>query len=264
MGVRITPHQLLRWHQAGLLPQPRREGLGRGKGTVSYYNKQALYQSWALADLLRRRRNLTEAGWGVWMWGFPVTDWARDLLVRELTRERRAAARVKRMVGSDQIGVPYRLGLEASFSLGTLQSTDYTEDQWDDLQAELIEELWPKRGQRTDDPTPRQVAANLAELARHINLPRAIAELKALSKAKLEQYRNEAQWLFEQQHSLVEGRALMPRDEFVRFFQARHLVPGQGAAFEKQMLEHEITHSPDTLFRREWNTLVAPHLPPSS
>src|SRR4051794_24359941 len=88
-GLKLTAHQLLRWHDWGLLPQPRREGLGRGKGTVSYYSRLAALQAGTLARVLAARRSLIDAGWALWALGFPLTSWARALLLDELAEVRR-------------------------------------------------------------------------------------------------------------------------------------------------------------------------------
>jgi DNA-binding transcriptional MerR regulator len=93
-GFSVTEHMLLRWHDKGLLPQPRREGLGRGKGTRSYYPTWAIPQAATLALALDHTRNLQEAGWATWCLGYPVTPFARGVLlhfVQEKERELKKA-----------------------------------------------------------------------------------------------------------------------------------------------------------------------------
>ena len=48
-GLSVSPYQLERWRTAGQLPRNRRRGLGRGKGSVSELDDQAVRQAAALA-----------------------------------------------------------------------------------------------------------------------------------------------------------------------------------------------------------------------
>src|SRR5438445_768462 len=58
-GFHVTKTQLARWHRAGLLPRPvRRQGLGRGKGTISIYPAGTGTQLLALLVIRTRERGL--------------------------------------------------------------------------------------------------------------------------------------------------------------------------------------------------------------
>ncbi len=249
-GFPVTPYQLLRWHDWGLLPQPRREGLGRGKGTVSYYRRGAALQARALARLLARRRSLHDAGWGLWMLGFPVTDWARPYLLDELKHQKREFLRAARSLrgkgwlakqvsrrrapkGLERLrkvappeNTPRVFQMLVALRLGSLRAEDYSEDDWALLQDATVNEFFPDLIDDPELPGLEEVAAGMAKLSSEINLDRTIAEIKALPNKRLEQYRNEVQWLFEL-YSPPDERptVLVSRDDFLLFFRARHLNP---------------------------------------
>jgi hypothetical protein len=56
--IRVTPRQLERWRQAGILQPPMRHGLGRGPGSASSYPDAAIEQAAVLAGLVRRGQPL--------------------------------------------------------------------------------------------------------------------------------------------------------------------------------------------------------------
>lgn len=86
-GVEVTPDQLVRWHKRGLLPRPRRQPLGRGRGMESRYPLIALPQAYATRLLLDVfPRDLDSVGWCLWCFGFPVDELARSWLVEEVGR----------------------------------------------------------------------------------------------------------------------------------------------------------------------------------
>lgn len=102
-GVRATPATLLRWRNAWLLPQARREGRGRSRGSRSYYPEYAYRQAWFIGNWLQDQRNLDLAGWGAWLHHFPVTPFARSLLSETCKAQtviaRRARALMRGPVG---------------------------------------------------------------------------------------------------------------------------------------------------------------------
>ena len=74
----ISHTQLVRWHRAGLLPRPKRRGLGRGKGTETYYPPGTWKQLEALLRAKREDRRLREIAWRMWLEGFPVEEFIRS------------------------------------------------------------------------------------------------------------------------------------------------------------------------------------------
>lgn len=82
-GFRVSRFQLRRWQQAGLLPEPKQSGLGRGRGTVVLYPAGTSSQLFALCAQLKRKRSLPVAAWHLWWDGFSIPD-AR---IRETLRE---------------------------------------------------------------------------------------------------------------------------------------------------------------------------------
>ena len=86
-GYPLRRDQVVRWHKAGLVPRPRRQWLGQGKGSRSLgYPPEALQHVLAVLLLLRRRPNLKWAGWVMWLAGFPVTAAVRVELQRVAAR----------------------------------------------------------------------------------------------------------------------------------------------------------------------------------
>lgn len=109
-GFALTKTQLARWHRAGLLPQPRQRGLGRGKGTSSIYPNGTGNQLRALLEIHARERRLPFVAWKLGWEGFEVpieqirafiewiaTEWERAIhaLIKEgeLTKSGRAFIR---------------------------------------------------------------------------------------------------------------------------------------------------------------------------
>jgi len=80
----VTKTQLARWHRAGLLARPvRRQGLGRGKGTVSIYPPGTGKQLLALVAIHSRERRLPFVAWKLWWEGHNIsTQRARAFLDR--------------------------------------------------------------------------------------------------------------------------------------------------------------------------------------
>lgn len=94
LGYRVTSNQLHRWRAAGLLSRPRRIGQGRARGTISHYAEENILRILLLCDLLDRTRNLRDAGWTLWAWGFDVAPFVRRELVRLLVHEQQWAESV--------------------------------------------------------------------------------------------------------------------------------------------------------------------------
>lgn len=70
---RLTPRAARDWWTKGLLPRPRRRGLGRQKGTVTFWvEPQVVSQAKATHDLLARHGRTYTAFVDLWLLGFPV------------------------------------------------------------------------------------------------------------------------------------------------------------------------------------------------
>jgi hypothetical protein len=76
-GVRVTRDRLKRWRGADVFPSVERRGLGRGRGTATFYPPGA--ERWAvdLGRALEGKRSLPEAAWTLWLKGYPLTAQAR-------------------------------------------------------------------------------------------------------------------------------------------------------------------------------------------
>ena len=68
----VSPTQLERWQKAGLIPSPRRHGLGRGKGTVSLYDPRVIPMLSRVLDLQSTTRDIREWRWQLWLDGYPI------------------------------------------------------------------------------------------------------------------------------------------------------------------------------------------------
>lgn len=55
-GIEVSERSLQRWAAMGLIPRPRKEHLGRGKGTVNDWPDEAPGEVYATASLLKKRR----------------------------------------------------------------------------------------------------------------------------------------------------------------------------------------------------------------
>lgn len=73
-GFSVTPTTLARWHRSGLIPRPRTEYLGQGRGTESLYPSGTSRQVLAICDLKQRFYNLNDVGFCLWLNGYPVGE----------------------------------------------------------------------------------------------------------------------------------------------------------------------------------------------
>jgi len=71
-GHQVTPHQLHRWQQSGLLRKPRQSGLGRARGTEVLYAAGTSAQVVRLCELLKENRSLVVGFWRLWWEGCQV------------------------------------------------------------------------------------------------------------------------------------------------------------------------------------------------
>jgi hypothetical protein len=224
-------------------------GLGRGKGTTSYYPRLAAIQARTLAALLRRRRNLMEAGWSLWMFGFPLTAWARAHALEVLRMQKRDAEKAVGMLAADgrsarqlseaaskglgevqsvvrQTAMPRVLHMLMQLQLGGLRASTYGPDDWSLLQDAVIAMLDPALLDDVELPAPSEVAEAMERSAQSMSLPQVIDAVAALPDQRLEQYRNESQWLAER--LVAPGDAedgLVSVEEFLSFLKVRHLSP---------------------------------------
>ena len=72
-GRQLTARAARDWWTKGLLPRPRRRGLGRGMGTETFWvDRRIVEQACAAHDLLNERSPAFIALIGLWLWGFPI------------------------------------------------------------------------------------------------------------------------------------------------------------------------------------------------
>jgi hypothetical protein len=86
-GFRVTRTQLRQWQQAGLLPQPRQRGLGRGKGSETLYPAGSIEQLLVICRALKNKRRRVEAAWALWWRGVSIPEkLVRELCIWEIER----------------------------------------------------------------------------------------------------------------------------------------------------------------------------------
>lgn len=72
-GRPLPPRTARDWWTKGLLPKPRRRGLGRGKGTETFWTERRVLQQARVAyDLLEEHSRADVALQSLWLLGFPV------------------------------------------------------------------------------------------------------------------------------------------------------------------------------------------------
>lgn len=85
LGYVMSAAQLARWHRAGLLPRPRQQSLGRGRGTATLYPLGTSVQVVALCQIRANERRLDRAAFRLWWDGFTVDlTVIKSLLARHL------------------------------------------------------------------------------------------------------------------------------------------------------------------------------------
>ncbi len=124
-GFRVSKTQLARWHRAGLLPSPRQEGLGRGRGTQSVYAPGTGKQLVALLEIRADERRLVFVAWKLWWAGYDTpTKVVRALLSQVADRWERFLRTVVTKEG------PSKRGLDFLERVETARLTDKTLRQW--------------------------------------------------------------------------------------------------------------------------------------
>ena len=73
-NVRVSGSQLHRYQQEGLIPPPRQQHLGRGKGTKTLYPHGTAEQLTTLCKKLKEKRSLKEACWDMWWNGRSISE----------------------------------------------------------------------------------------------------------------------------------------------------------------------------------------------
>jgi hypothetical protein len=240
--VGVTSHKLMRWLDAGLLPKPRRHGLGRAVGgSISCYPRLALLQAAVLASLLRRRgkRNLDEAAWDLWVLGFPVTEYVRDLLLEDLELQRQAIevirrdpkrlkrelrlkrhapviVRLRKWIKPDHL---HRvIQLLADLHLGKA-ADQYTDKEWQLAQDASAALMPPEYLDEEKLPNLKAAAKQQAHLSKAISFAKTIHALERVGRWWLEALRNEIQWFGQ------ESGALVPRGPFLEYFKRWYVDP---------------------------------------
>jgi hypothetical protein len=205
-GAKVTVTQLRRWCDVGLMPKPVRRGLGRGRGIVALYPAYAAWQAFVIARALREKRNLDDAGWVAWALGFPVTRFARDLLLEELEDQHRQLKAIVRATGRkrfnerlieqakskgelagsgmakvlDPDSIPKFVQMMAEYQLGQIHEHDYSDAEWQHLQEAALATLFPHSPEILDAedlPSTEEVKQGLNRLSNEAPIAKVIDRL---------------------------------------------------------------------------------------
>ena len=262
--LNVSNHQLLRWRDAGLLPRPKRVGRGRSRGgSDSYYPRLALLQAAEIATRMEQERKLgrkpklAEVGWALWVLGFPVTDFARDLLLGDLAdaqyllREfKRAPQETKKLIeralnSKNPVFRSIRdlvVNPAAAFPMlfnmmsGDLQANQHSVDDWISFQETTAVGLHRDALFEEDLPSPEEFAIGIQQIAQTQNTGAVIEKLENTENKSLRIYCNEAQHIFAMlAQGMNLGSVLMPPDYFLHYFKQRVLNP-DGAKSIKELI----------------------------
>ena len=244
----VTNAQLLRWVQAGLLPHPRREGLGRGRGGRSYYPRLVILQAESLARLLKQERSLGVAGWRLWLLGYPVTPFVRAMLLADLDA---AEVELREELSQINAGKPSRLIQEVKRSngdpmgqrlgavlepkglqvyarmvieqrLGILKADQYSELDWANYQDAGVAMLFPELIDHKELPDPGTIPSGVQQVTRDANIDQLRAVLQTTDEKLFVTARNELQWLWEYYRDPTRTEMPFPEpDDFLRFLRFR-------------------------------------------
>ena len=73
-GIDVSPWQVERWRQHGLIPSAARSYPGRARGSAAVYAPEAVEQGRVVAQLVRRRRPLGDVAVALFTRGYPVSE----------------------------------------------------------------------------------------------------------------------------------------------------------------------------------------------
>lgn len=73
-GVSVSPWQVERWRQHGLIPSAARSYGGRGRGSEAVYTAEAVEQGRVVAQLVRRRRPLSDVAVALFVRDYQVPE----------------------------------------------------------------------------------------------------------------------------------------------------------------------------------------------
>jgi hypothetical protein len=104
-GVDVSEAQLARWHRAGLIPRPRVQRLGRGKGTRSLYPSGTAERLIRVAQIHQQEHRLAQTAWRLW-WedGGPLTAPGRQFLRQRASRLDAERQQIVELFEGDQSG----------------------------------------------------------------------------------------------------------------------------------------------------------------
>jgi len=246
-----------------------------------------ILQAESLARLLKRDRHLCVAGWRLWLLGYPVTPFVREMLLADLDaaeaelREELSQIRagkpsrlIKEVKRSDGDPMGHRLGtvlgpkglqvfarMAVEQRLGILKADQYSELDWANYQDAGVAMLFPELVDHKELPDARTIPSGVQRVTRDANIDQLRAMLRTTEEKLLVTARNELQWLWEYYRDPTTTEMPFPEpDDFLRFLRVRLEPDGprQVAIWMKALGQTRIPPSP---LARMLRTQQAPSKP---
>jgi len=278
-GLIVSNHQLLRWHNAGLLAQPKRVGHGRNRGgSDSYYPwwgaLEALEIAWRLKEERRHggKPKLVDVGWALWVLGYPVTDFARRFLIEKLEEKERLLKEMKRRPKQTAVMFRRLLARHPGFRnvrhlvmdpvvgfriLCDMQRTDfepdrYSESDWQLLRETVLAQVLPDHvGDEPELPSLDEVAVGIGQLAKTLNTSAIKRWLRIASNRDLRVYCNEAQAILVAAVAELEWEdTLITPDDFLRHLGQQIADPYDWRRTVEQLPQLKLPKSPLSPFEQ--------------
>ena len=207
-GINRESRVLTDWRERGLLPPLRRQGRGRGKGSIYGWDEDVLEQAIATHWLLDRYGRADEALLGLWLSGFTISSdkvqkaWLKHLKNIQNRRQQTASQfrdnllglglswsrRLRKKSTSDKsILEPY-----LSFMRETLEWL-YDDDERDDIAyQDLIVEILNRFDNPNQEPASKELYKIVSVVWSELEIPRlfrsneSIEFIKSVSKSEFE------------------------------------------------------------------------------
>jgi hypothetical protein len=153
----LTPRAARDWWTKGLLPRPHRHGLGRSKGTETFWTEsRVVQQAKATHDLLARHGRTYTALIGLWLSGYPI-----DLkLVRSAWKTLIARNQPRRSARSGRMPFDEAVGRLAA-TVGAAQMRPYAPAEIKRAAIDVCGELLSAFFGVDDDPATDGLAASI-------------------------------------------------------------------------------------------------------
>jgi hypothetical protein len=238
-------------------------------------------QAHIIAQVLSQKRHKVEAGWAPWTLGFrePATAWVRavlhgelgrwDALLKDRTRREQEIARLRGARGRPVAGtekmretlrpeaVAGAIALMIDIEAGAFGAEDAHQLEFEWLQDAILAEMKLSAEDERSYPTGRELALEMARIAREAPRPATQALLTRLSDPELRGLANEAQVLYEYLRRPETWQdAVMPRHYFLGYLRSQVLSPTGREVAQKLRKAVGWTRPPRTPLGRAFEQLA--------